>query len=79
MYACMYLHIRKDKLIEVRRPGIVVDQKNCEAVIIDVAVPADFSVTDKEREKIPISCHRNTSFATVPVPDGFPNQLQTVA
>ena len=60
MYGCMYLHIRKDKVIEVWRPGIVVDQKNCETVIIDVPAPADFSVTDKEREKIPISCHRNT-------------------
>ena len=59
MYACihacmhvcmyvMYLHIRKDKVIEVRRPGIVVDQRNCETVIIDVAVPADFSVIDRE-------------------------------
>ena len=42
-------------------------------------VPADFSVIDKEREKIANSCHRNIPFAAVLVPVVFLNQLPTVA
>ena len=66
-------------MIEVRKPGIVVDQKNFETVIIDVAVLADFSVFDKEREKIPNSFQRNMPFGAVSAPVVFLNQLQTVA
>ena len=66
--------------IEVTRSDFVVDKKNCETVIIDVAVPADFSVIDKEIwEKIPNFCHRNLPLAAVPVSGMFLNQLQTVA
>ena len=43
-----------DITIEVTRSDFVVDKKNCETVIIDVAVPADFSVIDKERKKYQI-------------------------
>ena len=51
--------------MEVTRSDFVVDQKNCETVIIDVVVPADISAIDKEREKN--SCHRNLLLAAVPV------------
>ena len=54
-------------IIEVTKSDFVVDKKNYETVMIDVAVPADFSAIDKEREKIQSSCHRNLQLAAVPV------------
>ena len=42
-----------DHMIEARRPDIVVvDKVKKETVIIDVAIPGDTRVCDKEREKI---------------------------
>lgn len=42
-----------DRMIEARRPDIVVVcKKNTETQIIDIAVPGDFRVKDKEHEKI---------------------------
>ena len=38
-------------IIEVTKSDFVVDKKNCETVMIDVAVSPDFSAIDKEREK----------------------------
>ena len=46
-------NIRTDRVIEARRPDIVlIDKKNKETMIIDVAVPGDFRVKEKEIEKI---------------------------
>ena len=46
-------NIRTDRVIEARRPDIVVvDKKSLETVLIDIAVPGDFRVKDKETEKI---------------------------
>lgn len=46
-------NIHTDRVIEARRPDIVVvDKRNSETMIIDVAVPGDFRVKDKETEKI---------------------------
>ena len=40
-------------MIEARRPDIVVvDKANKKTMIIDVAIPGDTRVCDKEREKI---------------------------
>lgn len=45
--------IRTDSAIEERRPDVVVvDKKNCESIIIDVAVPGDFGVVEKENDKV---------------------------
>ena len=45
--------IHCDRFIEARRPDIVwVDKKNKEAKIIDIAVPGDSGVAEKELEKI---------------------------
>ena len=42
-----------DRMIEARRPDIViVDKKNKETKIIDIAVPGDFRVKEKELEKV---------------------------
>ena len=42
-----------DRKIEARRPDIVfVDKKEREVVIIDVAIPGDYRVKDKELEKL---------------------------
>ena len=46
-------NIHTDRVIEARRPDIVViDKANSKTMIIDVAVPGDFRVKDKESEKI---------------------------
>ena len=45
-------NIRADRVIEARRPDIVVIEKNQETFIIDVAMPNDFHVRDNEDEKI---------------------------
>ena len=45
--------IQCDRKIEARRPDIVViDKKEREVVIIDVAIPGDDRVKDKELEKV---------------------------
>ena len=46
-------NIHTDRVIEARRPDIVVvDKVNSETMIIDIAVPGDFRVKMKESEKI---------------------------
>ena len=46
-------NIRTDRVIEARRPDIVlIDKKNKEAFVVDVAIPGDFRVKDKELEKV---------------------------
>ena len=46
-------NIHTDRIIEARRPDIVVvDKLNSETMIIDIAVPGDFRVKEKESEKI---------------------------
>jgi hypothetical protein len=46
-------NIHTDRIIEARRPDlVVVDKQNSETLIIDIAVPGDFRVVEKEREKI---------------------------
>ena len=45
--------IKCNHMIEARRPDIaVVDKVKKETMIIDVAIPGDTTVCDKEREKI---------------------------
>ena len=60
-------HIRTDRVIETRCPVIVlIDNKNQETLIIDVAIPGDFRIRDKEAEKIikiPRFCIENMSNA----------------
>ena len=47
------INIQCDNIIEARRPDIVlVDKNNRICTIIDIAVPADVRVAEKEREKI---------------------------
>ena len=47
------LSIQTDRVIEHRRPDIViVDWEEKECLIIDVAIPADQNIADKEWEKI---------------------------
>ena len=42
-----------DRKIEATRPDIVfIDKKETEVVLIDVAIPGDFRVKDKELEKL---------------------------
>ena len=45
--------IQSDQKIEARRPDIVfIDKKEREVVIIDVAIPGDDRMKDKELEKV---------------------------
>ena len=45
--------IRTDRIISAHRPDIVVhDSLERSAILIDVAIPADVNIVDKEREKI---------------------------
>ena len=45
-------NIQTDKVIEARRPDILVlDKRNKAATIIDIAVPTDRNVKDKQDEK----------------------------
>lgn len=69
-------NIQTDRVIEARRPDIVVVDKQLRHTwIIDIAVPGDFRVKEKELEKIEkygslaIEIHRmwNTSVNTVPI------------
>ena len=47
------INIQCDNLIEARRPDlIVIDKKEQKGIIIDIAVPADVRVEEKEKEKV---------------------------
>ena len=47
------INILCDNLIEARRPDlIVIDKKEQKGIIIDIAVPADVRVEEKEKEKV---------------------------
>ena len=47
------INIQCDDLIEARRPDlIVIDKKEQKGIIIDIAVPADVRVEEKEKEKV---------------------------
>ena len=47
------INIQCDNLIETRLPGlIVIDKKEQKGIIIDIAVPADVRVEEKEKEKV---------------------------
>ena len=47
------INIQCDNLIEARRPDfIVIDKKEQKGTIIDIAVPADVRVEEKEKEKV---------------------------
>ena len=47
------MNIQCDNLIEARRPDlIVIDKKEQKGIIIDIAVPADVRVEEKEKENV---------------------------
>ena len=47
------INIQRDNLIEAKRPElIVIDKKEQKGIIIDIAVPADVRVEEKEKEKV---------------------------
>ena len=47
------MNVQCDNVKEVRRPGIIsIDKKERKGMIIDIAVPADVIVEEKEREKV---------------------------
>ena len=47
------INIQCDNLIEARRPDlIVIDKKEQKGIIIDIAIPADVRVEEKEKEKV---------------------------
>lgn len=47
------INVQCDNVIEARRPDIIViDKKERKGLIIDIAVPADVRVEEKEREKV---------------------------
>ena len=47
------INIQCDNLIQARRPDlIVIDKKEQKGIIIDIAVPADVRVEEKEKEKV---------------------------
>ena len=47
------INVKRDNVIEARRPGkIVINKKERKRIIIDIAVPADVRVWEKEREKV---------------------------
>ena len=47
------INVQYDNVIEARRPDIIViDKKERKGIIIDIAVPADVRVGEKEREKV---------------------------
>ena len=47
------INVQCDNVIEARRPHtIVIDKKERKGIIIDIAVPADVRVGEKEREKV---------------------------
>ena len=51
--------IHCDREIKVRKPYIVVVNKNERCAIIDIAMPGDIKVSEKEMEKIPGTKERN--------------------
>ena len=47
------MNIQCDNVVEARRPGIiVVSKKDNKCIIVDIAIPGDSSVDEKELEKI---------------------------
>ena len=47
------INVQCDNVIEARRPDIIViNKKERKGIIIDIAVPADVRVGEKEREKV---------------------------
>ena len=47
------INVQRDNVIEARRPDkIVINKKERKGIIIDIAVPADVRVWEKEREKV---------------------------
>ena len=47
------INVQCDNVIEARRRNIIlIDKKERKSIIIDIAVPADVRVGEKEREKI---------------------------
>ena len=47
------INVQCDNVIEARRPDIIViDKKERKGIIIDIAVPVDVRVGEKEREKV---------------------------
>ena len=47
------INVQCDNVIEARRPDIIlIDKKERKGIIIDIAVPADVRVGEKEREKV---------------------------
>ena len=47
------INVQCDNVIEVRRRNIIlIDKKERKSIIIDIAVPADVRVGEKEREKM---------------------------
>jgi hypothetical protein len=49
-------NIHTDRIIEARRPDlVVVDKQNSETLIIDIAVRGDFRVVERERENKQVS------------------------
>ena len=47
------INIQCDNVIEARRPDIIlIDKEEWKGIIIDIAVPADVRVREKEREKV---------------------------
>ena len=47
------INVQCNNVIEARRPDIIViDKKERKGIIIDIAVPADVRVGEKEREKV---------------------------
>ena len=63
--------VQCDRKIEARRPDIVIIDKEREVVIIDVAIPGDDRVKDKELEKVEKQHywgqHKDTKKSTVAV------------
>jgi len=69
-------NIHTDRVIKARRPDIVVvDKRNAERIIIDIAVPGDYRVKEKESEKIGkyqdlalvLTRHWKTSTRVIPI------------
>ena len=47
------INVQCDNVIEARRPDvIVIDKKERKGIIIDIAVPTDVRVGEKEKEKV---------------------------
>ena len=59
------VNIRTNRVIEARRPDIVlIEKKNKETFIFDVAIPGDFCVRDKEAKNISMW---NTKTRVIPI------------